>query len=178
MTGAALSLPPLGGELDSLALERLFHGAAAPDRWDPRPVPRAVLDELHDLVSLCPAAAPQASAGVLFIASDAGKVRLLRHTPPKPRAQVLLAPVCAVVGYDPGFAEQLVCAGAAPSPAHARRMAGRTATLQGAYLMIAARALGLEAAPLHGMDLPGLTREFFPDAAARANFVCALGYAA
>jgi 3-hydroxypropanoate dehydrogenase len=176
--GAALPLPPPAGALDSVALERLFHGVAAPEQWDPQPVPRAMLDELHDLVSLCPAAAPQAPAGVLFIASEAARVRLLRHTPPRLRANVLLAPVCAVVGYDPGFAEQLVCAGATPSPAHARRMAGRTAALQGAYLMVAARSLGLEAAPLHGMDLSGVTLEFFRDAAARANFVCALGYAA
>jgi nitroreductase len=158
-------------------LGRLFQAATPTAAWSPREVTRETLDELHALASLCPASAPRPPAAVLFVTSEPAKVRLLRHAPIRQRHRVLLAPVCAVVGYDPTFAEHLVIASAPKLRRSAiRETARRTAELQGPYLVLAARTLGLEASPLEGFDLAGLTREFFPGSPMVASFLCALGY--
>jgi 3-hydroxypropanoate dehydrogenase len=145
--------------------------------WADRAIDRRTLDELHALASLCPASAPQAPAALLFVTSEAGKARLLSHAPLRQRHRVLLAPACALVAYDPGFAEHLVAA-AAPQLGRVsvREAARRTAALQGPYMVLAARSLGLDAAPLEDLDLDGVTREFFGGGRNVATSAFALGY--
>lgn len=172
--GEAITLSHRAGDA---GLDRLLHAATPTAAWADRAVSRQTLDELHVLASLCPASAPQAPSTLLFIASEAGRARLLRHTPLRERHRVLLAPVCALVGYDPLFAAHLAATTGPDLDAEAvRKTARRTAALQGPYLVLAARSLGLEAAPLEGLDLAGLTQEFFGGGRSTARFACALGY--
>jgi nitroreductase len=121
---------------------------------------------------------------VLFITSPAAKTRLAPRLPAGARDAAVTAPACAVVGYDVHFAEQLIAfVGDGPAggscfdrPGTLRAAAMRNSVLQGAYLALSARALGLEVAFVNGFDGPGLAGEFFRDADMEVIFVAALGY--
>ncbi|HEX2560559.1 nitroreductase family protein [Phenylobacterium sp.] len=161
-------------------LDQLFR-AAAPVRFSARPVPRATLDELFALVSLGPSGAEGSAARYVFIVSPAARARLSRLLPEAARGSVEAAPACALVGYDDGFAE-LLMGRSAPAPHWrqsrlqlVRETAARNRALQGAWLIIAARTLGLEAAPLAEFDGAAVTKEFLGDVAT-AQFLCVLGY--
>jgi nitroreductase len=121
----------------------------------------------------------------LFLTSSGAKARLAPHVAADRQADVLGAPVCAVVGYDAVFAEQLV--GFLPSacspsclgdPETARRTAQRNGALQGAYLIVAARWLSLETVAISGFDADAVAAEFFRNRRIQATFVCTFGYAA
>jgi 3-hydroxypropanoate dehydrogenase len=150
------------------------------------PVPRDALEQLHALMSVGPSMVDASPTQVLFLTSERAKDRLAPHLGVAARREALAAPACAVVGYDLEFAEQLVeflphVAGA-PScfdrPEVVRQTAVRNGTLQGAYLIVAARALGLEAAAIDDFHAEGVSVEFFRGARVRATFLCNLGYPA
>jgi nitroreductase len=175
---------PASRRLDEAALDQLFRAARTPNRWSERPVPPELLEELYALVSLGPTSANCSPARLLFAASEEAKARLLPLVSLGNREKVRESPVCAIVGYDLAFAEQLVrlfppAPGAADwfrRPDVAHETAFRNGTLQGAYLILAARALGLDAGPMSGFDAAAVTAEFFPGGRVEANFLCNLGY--
>lgn len=175
---------PASRRLDEAALDQLFRTARTRTSWSPRPVPAELLEELYALVSLGPTSANCSPGRFLFVVSDAAKARLLPHVSGGNRDKVRQAPVCVIVGYDLAFAEQLVrlfphAPGAADwfrRPDVARETAFRNGALQGAYLILAARALGLDAGPMSGFDPAGVNAEFFAGTRVEANLLCNLGY--
>jgi len=135
---------------------------------------RAALDELHALLSLDPIAGA-APATVLFVASDEGRARLVRHLSPTDGVKVWEASACALIGYDFAFAAQLLqCSEPALSCETAVRLAARSAALQGVSLALAAREVGFEAEPVALYDTAGLRAEFFAGTDATVTFLCRL----
>jgi 3-hydroxypropanoate dehydrogenase len=142
-----------------------WSGAAAP-------VPRALLDQLHDLLQLDPIAGASA-VRTLFVASEAGKARLARHLAPGEQDQAPAAPAFAIIGFDFQFAVSLILSASAsanPDRGAAVRTAQRSAALQGDTLRLAAAAVGLRASAIANFDATGLRSEFF--AATQATVVC------
>ena len=180
--GALASLkPPGAGELGQVLRAAPRHPA-----WAPTPISHDTLEQLHALMSVGPSMIDASPTQVLFLNSPRAKYRLAPHLTPATRDEALAAPACALVGYDVDFAEQLVeflphVAGA-PScfdrPEVVRQKAVRNGALQGAYLIVAARALGLEAAAIPDFDAAGVSFEFFRAPRVRATFLCSLGYPA
>ena len=172
---------PIGGA----ALDQLFLHARTHNRWQERDVPASLLHELVDLMKLGPTSANCSPARVLFIKSQASKNRLKPHLSPGNRKKTMAAPVTAIIGYDLKFYDHLPKLfphdPEAPSwftgtEDGARRAAFRNGTLQGAYLILAARALGLDTGPMSGFDNAGVDRAFFAGTDVKSNFLCNLGY--
>lgn len=172
---AAHGVPPL---------ERLLRPSAEGREFTARPVSLATLEELHALMAVGPGMAGASPTRVLFVTSPTAKGRLARHLAPRTRDAAVLAPACAVLGYNRNFAEQLIAfvgdgvAGEScfDRPATLKAAAMRNSVLQGAYLALSARALGLEAVFLHGFDGAAVAGEFFGETSVSAIFVAALGY--
>jgi 3-hydroxypropanoate dehydrogenase len=165
-------------------LERLLSGLAEPASFAPRTVSLDTLEELHTLMALGPAMAEASPARVLFLSSEAAKARLAASLAPADRDPARLAPACAILAYDRAFAEQLIdfLPGRRPQgscfdrPGAAAAAARRNGMLQGAYLAVAARALGLEAAFVRNFDRAGVAADFFRGQDAAPLFVARLGY--
>jgi nitroreductase len=165
-------------------LGQLFRTARTRNGWRPEPVPAALIHELYDLLKWGPTSANLSPGRFVFLTSEAAKARLAPHLSSSNRAKALTAPVIAIVAYDLEFAEH------APrlfphnpgvkdwfgDPAVAQETAFRNGTLQGAYLILAARALGLDSGPMSGFDAKGVDAEFFGGTSLRTNFICNLGY--
>jgi 3-hydroxypropanoate dehydrogenase len=184
--GALASLKPPGAHTGPRQLDQVLRAAPRHPAWAPTPISRDTLEQLHALMSVGPSMIDASPTQVLFLNSPRAKHRLAPHLTPATRDEALAAPACALVGYDVDFAEQLVeflphVAGA-PScfdrPEVVRQTAVRNGALQGAYLIVAARALGLEAAAIPDFDAAGVSFEFFRTPRVRATFLCSLGYPA
>jgi 3-hydroxypropanoate dehydrogenase len=168
------------------SLGQVPHATRQHPAWAPTPVSRDTLEQLHALMSVGPSMVDASPTQVLFLASETAKARLAPHLGAAVRDEALAAPACAVIGYDVAFAEQLVeflpHVTGAPScferPEIVRQTAVRNGTLQGAYLIVAARALGLEAAAIPDFQAEGVSAEFFRGARVKATFLCTLGYPA
>jgi len=172
--------------LDAEMAARLFTQARTHAHFDTRPVPEALLRRLYELASLGPTSMNCQSARFVFVASAAARERLLPHVSEGNRAKVLSAPVTVIVARDTRFHEWMPmlwhASGAREDferrPAHARATAVRNATLAGAYLLMAARSLGLACGPMSGFDAQGVDRSFFADGRWESDFLLNLGYAA
>jgi 3-hydroxypropanoate dehydrogenase len=184
--GSLASLTPPGARAATRALGQILHAAPRHPAWAPTPISRDTLEQLHALMSVGPSMIDASPTQVLFLNSVQAKTRLAPHLAPGTRREAMTAPAFAVIGYDVDFAEQLVeflphVAGA-PScfdrPEVVRQTAIRNGTLQGAYLIVAARALGLEAAAIPDFDAAGVSFEFFRAPRVKATFLCSLGHPA
>ena len=170
--------------LDDAALDRLFRTARTRNGWTDRPVPLALLHQVYDLAKVGPTSANASPARFVFLTSDAGKARIAPLLSAANRAKAMAAPVCVIVAHDLDFARHLPrLFPHAPTaqtwfaaPAVAQVTAFRNGSLQGAYLMLAARALGLDCGPMSGFDNAGVDAEFFAGTSVVSNFVCSLGY--
>jgi 3-hydroxypropanoate dehydrogenase len=174
--------PPQG----VLGLERLLRPPAEGRSFSARSVSLEVLEELHALMAVGPGMAGASPTHLLFTATPTAKARLARRLAPHARDAAILAPVCAIIGYDREFAEQLIAfAGDGVGgescfdrPGVLRATAMRNSVLQGAYLALSARALGLEAVFLNGFDSTAVAEEFFANRDLSAIFVATIGYPA
>ena len=175
----------MASRLDDPALQQLFLSARSHNAWQKRDVPDAVLRELVDIVKMGPTTANSSPARFLFIKSQEAKERLRPHLSEGNRAKMTTAPVTAIIGYDLKFYDQLpklfphnpeARSWFAGKDEHVRITALRNSSLQGAYLILAARALGLDTGPMSGFDNAGVNREFFAETDVRSNFICSLGY--
>lgn len=182
--GSLVNLRPPPSEAP-VGLGHMLHPLRRRLTWAAAAIPRARLDELHALMSLGPAMVDASPTQVLFLTSDRAKARLAPFLPGAARPEAAAAPACALIGYDVDFAEQLAefLPQAPPAPGldasdAAHHIALRNGALQGAYLIVAARALGLEALAIPGFDTAGVSFEFFRRMRVRATFLCALGYPA
>jgi len=170
---------PLGeSELDLLFLQARSHNG-----WKNDAVSDEMLQSLYDIVKMGPTSMNCSPARFVFIRSDEGKQRLLPALSQGNIQKTLTAPAIVIIGYDLDFPEllpQLFPHTDAKrffvgKPEHIELTAFRNGTLQGAYLMIAARALGLDCGPMSGFDHTIVDAEFFAGTAIKSNFICAIG---
>lgn len=170
--------------LSADALDRLFRTARTHNAWLDRPVAPDLLHRLYEVLKWGPTSANISPARFLFITSVEAKQRLLPLLDEGNRGKTLAAPVTVVIGHDLAFYEKLpylfphtdARAWFVGNPPLIDSAAFRNGTLQGAYLMLAARALGLDCGPMSGFDNAAVDAEFFAGSAIRSNFLCNLGY--
>lgn len=167
--------------LDEQALRQMFLEARTLRAWQPRQVPDALLREVVDLMKLAPTASNGLPARIVFAKSQEAKERLKPHLSRGNVDKTMAAPATAIVGYDVKFyarppAGQEPIKGLADKPEQAQAAAFRNGSLQGGYLIMAARALGLDCGPMSGFDNAGVDKEFFAGTDIKSNFLCNLGY--
>jgi 3-hydroxypropanoate dehydrogenase len=166
------------------ALDRVFREGRTYHTWLPGPVEPKLLQDLYDLVKLGPTSANCSPARLVFLTTPAAKERLIPALSPNNVPQVRQAPVTAIVAWDNDFYEHLprlfpfadARSWFAGNPKIIQETAFRNSSLQGAYLILAARSLGLDAGPMSGFDQAKANAEFFPDGKWSSNFLCNLGY--
>jgi len=170
--------------LDETTLAQLFTEARTRNDFSDRPVPEALLRQLYDLTKFGPTAVNSTPARFLFLTSPEARQRLSPFMSGNNQAKTLKAPVNVIVATDNDFHEHLaVLFPHAPGAKDwfadetaRKETAFRNSSLQGGYLMIAARALGLDVGPMSGFDAAGVKAEFFPDSSVEPNFILNLGY--
>lgn len=170
--------------LDARSLDQLFREARTYNTWQDRPVTDAQLEQLYELVKWGPTSANSSPARFVFLRSRKAKERLLPALAPGNVDKTLSAPVTVIVAQDMAFHEKLpklfphtdARSWFVGNPALVEETAFRNSSLQGAYLMLAARALGLDVGAMSGFDRERLDAEFFPDGRVKSNFLVNLGY--
>lgn len=174
----------MSAAIDQAALEQVFLSARTHNVWQDTPVPDALLVRIVDLMALGPTSANCEPARIVFVRSPEAKARLKPFLSAGNRDKTMQAPVTAILGYDLSFYEKLprlfphtdARSWFAGKPEHIAETAFRNGSLQGAYLILAARALGLDCGPMSGFDQAGVTAAFFAETPIKANFLCNLGY--
>jgi len=185
--------------LDDAVLNQLFLSARTHSAWLDKPVSDEILKQLYDVMKWGPTSANSSPARFVFIRSPEAKERLRPTLAPGNVDKTMAAPVTAIIAYDLLFFEKLpklfphapamrdLFAG---NPQLVEITAKRNSSLQGAYLITAARALGLDCGPMSGFDnakldeeffgageeCEGCEQEFFPSGHVKSNFLCNLGY--
>ena len=189
----------MGNAVDDKTLDTLFREARTYSKWLPRPVADKTLHELYDVLKWAPTSANASPARFAFLRSKESKERLRPALAPLNVEKTMTAPVTVIVAYDLRFHMQLSrlfpqSPGMAKlfenNPEMVESTAKRNSSLQGAYMIIAARALGLDCGPMSGFDHAkvdeeffaagkpcfGCDQEFFPEGHVKTNFLCNLGY--
>jgi len=172
--------------LDQAALDLLFLQARTQNGWLPTPVSDETLRRVYDIATMGPTSANSCPARFVFLRTPAAKARLLPALSPGNVDKTKQAPVTAIIGYDTRFFEWMpkklfahrpdMADNYAKNPALAEITAFRNGTLQGAYFMLAARAVGLDVGGMSGFDNAKVNAEFFPDGRVKSNFLCNLGH--
>ncbi|MGK7867048.1 malonic semialdehyde reductase [Falsiroseomonas sp. E2-1-a20] len=170
--------------LSDTALDTLFRTARTQNKWQDRPVPDSKLEEVYDLLKFAPTSANSSPARFVFVRTDEGKARVKQALSPGNVEKTMTAPVIAIVAHDTAFYDKLpflfphadARSWFAGNPALAETTAFRNGTLQGAYLILAARAAGLDAGPMSGFDNAKLDNLFFAGTTWKSNFLVNLGY--
>ena len=172
--------------LDQAALDLLFLQARTQNGWLPTPVSDETLRRVYDIAKMGPTSANSCPARFVFLRTPAAKARLLPALSPGNVDKTKQAPVTAIIGYDTRFFEWMptklfahrpgMADNYAKKPALAEITAFRNGTLQGAYFMLAARAVGLDVGGMSGFDNAKVNAEFFPDGRVKSNFLCNLGH--
>jgi 3-hydroxypropanoate dehydrogenase len=166
------------------SLNQIFREARTYRAWRPEPVPEKLLRELYDLTRLGPTSANASPARFVFVTSQQAKQRLLPALDPGNVEKTRAAHVNVIVAYDTEFHELFpkLMPGIdfrsrfVGKPELIEETAFRNGTLQGAYLILAARALGLDCGPMSGFSKEKVDQEFFSDGKWKSNFLCNLGY--
>lgn len=174
----------MSSALDDASLSQLFLSARTHNAWQEKPVPNELLVQIVDLMKLGPTSANCEPVRIVFVQSGEAKERLKPFLSAGNRDKTMKAPVTAIIGYDLKFYEQLprlfphtdARSWFTGKPEHIQETAFRNGSLQGAYLILAARAVGLDCGPMSGFDQAGVTAEFFAGTDIKANFLCNLGY--
>lgn len=170
--------------LDSQALDQIFRNARTANGFTDQPVSDELLRQVYELAAFGPTSMNSQPARYVFVRSPEGKARLRECLLPGNVDKTLTAPVTAIVAVDTQFHEHMPQVwhgeGAremfAGNAALAQATAQRNGTLGGAWLIIAARALGLDCGPMSGFDMARLNAAFFPDGRWQANFLVNLGH--
>jgi 3-hydroxypropanoate dehydrogenase len=189
----------MGQTINVSALDMLFREARTYSKWKPLPVADQTLQDLYEILKWAPTSANAAPARFAFLRSKEAKERLRPALAPGNIEKTMTAPVTVIVAYDMKFYEQVPklfpqSPGLKPmfesNPQLVEVTAQRNSSLQGAYLILAARALGLDCGPMSGFDNTkvdeeffaagkpcfGCDTEFFPEGHVKSNFLCNLGY--
>jgi 3-hydroxypropanoate dehydrogenase len=171
-------------QLADACLDQIFRTARTYNGFLDRPVSTATLRDVFDLLKWGPTSANSSPARFVFVASQAAKEKLRPALSEGNRDKTMAAPVTVIVAYDTEFYERMpqlypqrdFRSGFLGKPAVSETFAFRNGTLQGAYLIIAARALGLDCGPMSGFDNAKVDAAFFPEDSWKSNFLCNLGY--
>lgn len=167
----------------NITTEQIFTEARSQNGFLDAPVPDAALRDLYDLLKWGPTSVNCQPARIVFVRSAAAKDRLVACVSPANQPKVRSAPVTAIIGMDMAFHEQLPrlvphvdarswFAGNAPM---IEATAFRNSSMQAAYLIIAARALGLDCGPMSGFDADQVDAQFWPGTQVKTNVLCTLG---
>jgi 3-hydroxypropanoate dehydrogenase len=170
--------------LSDAALDQILREARTHKYWQPGEVTDGQLEQIWDLAKLGPTSANCSPMRVVFVKSPEAKARLKPALMEGNVSKTMTAPVTAIVAHDMEFYERLPelfrAADArswfAGKPKAIEETAFRNGTLQGAYLIIAARALGLDCGPMSGFDAEKVNAAFFPEGRWKANFLCNIGH--
>jgi 3-hydroxypropanoate dehydrogenase len=161
------------------ALDVIFRAARTHRAWQDKPVSPTILMAIYDLLRWGPTALNINPLRIVYVTSPEAKARLKPHLAAGNVEKTMTAPVTAILGYDVDFARHMQTlnprAGAFDDAAANEVTAFRSGSLQGAYFIIAARALGLDCGPMSGFDNAGVDREFFAGTAVKSNFLCNIG---
>ena len=191
-------LDDLTGTLDDRGMDLLFRKARTHNAWLDRPVSDATLRQLYDLMKWAPTSANSSPARIFFLRTPQAKARLLPALSPGNVEKTRAAPVTAIIAYDLRFYDKLprlfphnpaMRQAFVDAPQLVEVTARRNSSLQGAYLILAARAVGLDCGPMSGFDnakvdeeffasgkCEGCDEEFLSEGHLRSNFLCNLGY--
>ena len=170
--------------LPDAALDRVFRDARTFNHYLDKPVSETLLRAVWELMKWGPTSANQEPARIVWCTSDAAKEKLAACASDTNGAKIRKAPATAIVAMDLAFPEQLprlyphadARSWFAGKPDLVLESAARNSTLQGAYLIVAARMLGLDVGPMSGFDAKKVDEAFFPDSSLRTNFIATLGY--
>ena len=174
-----------GHTLSGDALDQIFNEARTYNDWLDKPVSEDQLVQIYDLMKMGPTSANMQPIRLVFVTSDEGKQKLSELASEGNQDKIKAAPVTAIIGYDIDFHEELpwlfphTDAKSWFEGDEEGRIEGakRNSALQGAYMIIAARALGLDCGPMSGVDLDGVTEHFFADQPrVKADWICSIGY--
>ena len=165
-------------------LDLIFRSARTHNDWSDTPVSDVQLQAIYDLMRMGPTSANSSPARLVFARSEEAKSRLADCVSAGNRPKVLKAPVTAIIGMDMAFHDKLpqlfphvdAKSWFAGNDTLIRETAFRNSSLQGAYLIIAARALGLNCGPMSGFDKAAVDAAFFAGTTIETNFICALGH--
>jgi len=171
--------------LDSASIDLILTQARSHYAWTDKPVTEQLLREIYAMTSAGPTSMNTCPARIEFVTSKEGKERLAKSLKPANIKKMMGAPVTAIIAYDPGFWTQLPYLFPhedrrphfQDKEEHALETAFRNSSLQGAYLMVAARALGLDVGAMSGFSNAIVDEEFFSQSGYKSNFLCNLGYA-
>lgn len=172
--------------LDDVALDTLFRTARTQNAWQEKPVPEALLRDLYDLMKMGPTSANCSPARLIFLTTPEAKEKLRPALSAGNLAKTMAAPVTVIVALDEAFYEKLPKlfphVDARPwftsNAAFAATTAMRNGSLQGAYMMLAARCLGIDVGAMSGFDVDKVNDAFMAGTTWKVNFLCNLGYGA
>lgn len=168
--------------LTDIALDTLFRNARTQNSWRPAAIAEELLRKIYDLAKMGPTSANCSPARFIFVVSQAAKEKLKPALSSGNMAKTMAAPVTAIIGYDTGFSEYMP--ELFPHEPTAKgwfkgieeETAFRNGTLQAAYLLLAARSLGLDCGPMSGFDKAKVNAAFWPDGRIKVNFLCNIGH--
>jgi 3-hydroxypropanoate dehydrogenase len=172
------------GPLDDQALDVIFRSARTQNGWLPAPVSDDALRAVYQLMRMGPTSGNSCPARLVFVRTPEAKARLLPALSPGNVEKTTAAPVTVIIGYDTRFYELLpklfphrpdMADNFRNNAGLAQTTAFRNGSLQGAYFMMAARALGLDVGGMSGFDNAKVDAEFFPDGRIKSNFLCNVG---
>jgi 3-hydroxypropanoate dehydrogenase len=178
----------MGQPLPDAALDQLFRQARTYNAWSDKPVPEPMIRALYDMLKMGPTSANQSPGRFLFLRSKEAKEKLAPFLSGGNRDKTMQAPVVAIIATDTKFYEHLPrlfphnpqIKNYFSAPPAAAEHGFRNGTLQGAYLILAARSLGLDCGPMSGFDVAGVDNAFlapYPDTKDwKSNFLCSIGY--
>ncbi len=167
------------------AIDLILRDARSHYAWTDKPIPEGILEELYDITINGPTSMNTLPARFTFVYTPEGKERLAKSLKPQNVAKMMGAPVTAIISHDMEFWKEL------PNlfphedrrhlfdgkPEYCEETAFRNGTMQGAYFMIAARALGLDVGAMSGFSNAIVDEEFFAGTTLKSNFLCNIGYA-
>ncbi|MEO9129823.1 MAG: malonic semialdehyde reductase [Sphingomonas sp.] len=170
--------------LNDQSLDQIFRAARTPNGWADHPLADDAVREIYDLMKWGPTSANTSPARFVWVRSADGKATLAGLAAEPNRPKILKAPVTVIIGHDLNFAGELtklmphnteVMQNYFAGPGVAEVTAMRNGTLQGAYFIVAARALGLDCGPMSGFDNAGVDKAFFSGTRITSNFICSIG---
>lgn len=170
--------------LSDSGMDLIFRDARTHSAWRDQAVSDVLLEAVYDLAKMGPTSANCSPMRVVYLRSAEAKARLKPALAEGNVAKTMAAPATAIIAYDLEFYEQLPTlfphADARSwfkgKPDHIQETAFRNGSLQGAYFIMAARALGLDCGPMSGFDNAAVDKAFFPDGKIKSNFLCNLGH--
>jgi 3-hydroxypropanoate dehydrogenase len=167
-----------------MSIQQLFTAARTHHAWQDRDIADGLLHEIYDLAKWGPTSANSLPMRIVFVKSNSAKEKLMPALSGSNVEQVRAAPVTAIVAYDQKFYDQLPTLFPAfdarslfaSNPSLSEQTAFRNSSLQGAYFILAARALGLDTGPMSGFDNAKVDQAFFENSSWKSNFLCNIGY--